>query len=321
LVKNPDYFRKPYPYVDGIEMVVIADRSAQVDAFVSGKLDLTSPSYGLTNLESFQRVEKQAPASIREWVAYPNGSPFYLNERYAPLKDVRVRKALALVTDTRAAVIGGFGDARFRDDTHAIFAANWGISQAEKNKILGWDKPMAERITQAKQLMKDAGYEKGFPLLMTVQNMPENVRYLTVIADSYRTNLGIDTQLKPLASAEVVQLVQKGEFQSYVGNLPSMVGDPDEAMINFITGNVANVARYSNPKVDEMFGRQSNEIDVAKRRALVQDIERILLDEVVVIPDGLSCMVVAWQPWLKGFVPSGSPYGTHLQMERVWLDK
>jgi len=100
-----------------------------------------------------------------------------------------------------------------------------------------------------------------------------------------------------------------------------MLGDTNEVQSFFYTGGAANSTKYSNPIIDALFDQQAKETDVAKRRAIVQEIERALLEDAVCVPDGVSAMVVAQYPYVKGFVPSGSPYGGHLQMEKVWLDK
>ena len=44
LVKNPDYWKKGRPYLDGIEYTIIPDRSTRMLAFVSGKFDMTFPT-------------------------------------------------------------------------------------------------------------------------------------------------------------------------------------------------------------------------------------------------------------------------------------
>jgi peptide/nickel transport system substrate-binding protein len=320
MVKNPDYFVPGLPYLDGIRIDIVADRTAQVNALVTKNLDQTNPSYGLTNMEMINQVKQQAPTVVQRWVIYPNGSPLFLNHSYEPLKDVRVRRAMAMVIDMDQAVLGGFGDVRFRDSSHAIFSADWGMSKADIDKAIGRDKPMADRIAAAKQLMKDAGYEKGFPLTMTVQNIPENVKVLQVLADQLKA-INIEGKLQPLDAATVVQQVAKGDFNAYSGNLPSMLGDPNDVMVVFRTGGSANTSKYSNPKIDALFDQQAKELDTAKRKAIVQQIEKMLLEDAVCIPDGVSSMVVASWPWVKGFVPSGSPYGGHLQMEKIWLDK
>ena len=47
VARNPDYWKKDRPYLDGIEYTVIPNRSTAILAFVTGKVDLTFP-YQLT---------------------------------------------------------------------------------------------------------------------------------------------------------------------------------------------------------------------------------------------------------------------------------
>ncbi|MGH9811009.1 MAG: ABC transporter substrate-binding protein, partial [Terriglobia bacterium] len=44
LVKNPDYWKKGLPYLDGIEYTIIKNRATAVLAFVAGKVDMTFPT-------------------------------------------------------------------------------------------------------------------------------------------------------------------------------------------------------------------------------------------------------------------------------------
>ena len=44
LVKNPDYWKKGLPYLDGIEYTIIPDRSTRMLSFISGKFDMTFPT-------------------------------------------------------------------------------------------------------------------------------------------------------------------------------------------------------------------------------------------------------------------------------------
>src|SRR5690349_12886146 len=43
VVKNPDYWKKGLPYLDGIEWTIIPNRSTQMLAFVAGQFDMTFP--------------------------------------------------------------------------------------------------------------------------------------------------------------------------------------------------------------------------------------------------------------------------------------
>ncbi len=44
LEKNPDYWKKGLPYLDGIEFTIIKNRATAVLAFVAGKVDMTFPT-------------------------------------------------------------------------------------------------------------------------------------------------------------------------------------------------------------------------------------------------------------------------------------
>ena len=44
LVRNPDYWKKGLPYLDGIEYTIIPNRATAVLAFVAGKVDMTFPT-------------------------------------------------------------------------------------------------------------------------------------------------------------------------------------------------------------------------------------------------------------------------------------
>jgi len=322
LERNPDYFKKGLPYLDGIKFILIKDKSAQIDAFVTQRVDMTSQSIGIASLEDLKRHEEQAPDAVRQWGNYENSQVLWFNLDYEPLKDVRVRQAMALVTNMEESVIAGFGSTDFRNSERAIMPSAYGLPKAEVYKLLGWDKPMEERKAEAKKLLDEAGYSDGFKLKMVCQTIPPLVAMTEAIADMYRRDLGLDVEIAalPYAEAAKARMVTR-DFQTLRDAISSIAGDPDETVRAFETGSPLNVDKYSNPEVDRLIKEQSTETDFAKRRAICQEIERILLRDVVVIPEGNASFPVSWWPYVKGFVIVESPYASHLQMERVWLDK
>ena len=59
LVKNPDYWKKGLPYLDGIEYTIIKNRATAVLAFVAGKVDMTFPTEMTAALE--KDIKSQDP--------------------------------------------------------------------------------------------------------------------------------------------------------------------------------------------------------------------------------------------------------------------
>jgi peptide/nickel transport system substrate-binding protein len=64
VTRNPDYWKKDRPYLDGIEYTIIKNASTRVLAFIAGKFDMTTP-YNLT-IPLMRDIQSQAPDAICE---------------------------------------------------------------------------------------------------------------------------------------------------------------------------------------------------------------------------------------------------------------
>ena len=62
LVKNPDYFKKGMPYLDGIEYTIIPNRSTAILGFVAGRFDITFPTE--VSIPLLKDVKAQAPQAV-----------------------------------------------------------------------------------------------------------------------------------------------------------------------------------------------------------------------------------------------------------------
>ena len=73
--------------------------------------------------------------------------------------------------------------------------------------------------------------------------------------------------------------------------------------------------------MEELLDRQSQEADIAKRKALVWEIERKLAEDVVnplVFHNvGNNC----WHPHVKGYVPQQNSVFNRWRLEDGWLDR
>ncbi len=101
----------------------------------------------------------------------------------------------------------------------------------------------------------------------------------------------------------------------------TMLGDPDEIRGYHITGGPENWTGYSNPKLDELFTKQSQATTLAERQKHTHEIERILAREAPAIPTFFIRYEVGQHPEIQNWLPPDTPYSKHLQMEQVWLQK
>src|SRR5229473_1169375 len=103
LARNPDYWKKGRPYLDAIEVRIIASRSTRILAFVSGEFDMTYDTD--VPIPLIKDVQSQAPKAIcqlRPTGVYVN---LLVNREAAPFNEAKLRRAMALALDRK-----GFDD-------------------------------------------------------------------------------------------------------------------------------------------------------------------------------------------------------------------
>ena len=102
LVRNPDYWKKGQPYLDGIDWRIVTSRSTRVLAFVAGEFDLTFT--GDVTVPLMADITKQKPDAVCQLV--PNNVPIniLINRDRPPFDNPQLRKALSLVLDRQGYV-------------------------------------------------------------------------------------------------------------------------------------------------------------------------------------------------------------------------
>jgi peptide/nickel transport system substrate-binding protein len=86
-------------------------------------------------------------------------------------------------------------------------------------------------------------------------------------------------------------------------------------------GSERNYTGYCNPEVDKLVDRQSREANFNKRKTLVWEIERKLVEDgarpVIFYPRGGTCR----KPEVKGLTIMVNSIYNGWRMEDVWLDR
>jgi peptide/nickel transport system substrate-binding protein len=157
LRKNPRYWRKDYPSVERVEFYYVEDPKERLKWVTDGGAHI------ITNMESRDVIEI-AKTNRYDVIKHPAFfvvfGIFNLEKAATPLKDVRVRKAINYSINREVL-------------ERLILRGNGRIvaSLTMPNEI-GHDaslNPYGYKLTLAKQMMKQAGYEKGFSLHIGLQ--------------------------------------------------------------------------------------------------------------------------------------------------------
>ena len=142
-------------------------------------------------------------------------------------------------------------------------------------------------MAQAKQLLAEAGYPngEGFPAFEVLYNTVEHHRKIALtIQQMWKNNLGIDATLTN--QEWKVYLNTRKERQYTVARAGSVgsFADPVDFLDSYTTESGMNDTGWSNKTFDELVNRAAQIEDQEQRFSWFQEAEKILTDEVPLIP-------------------------------------
>jgi len=197
----------------------------------------------------------------------------------------------------------------------------WALSDAELPKFPGFGKDMEKNRAEAKRLLAEAGYPNGLKVVLKNRNV--RVPYLdfgTFVIQEWR-KIGVEAEHRPLESASwFADGRDTGNFELIVNPSFNFMDDPDQFLERYTTGDSNNWGRFSDPRLDDLFTRQSRALDPAERKKLITEIERIVLGHVYYIP-GIwwARSVVHWTK-VKNYVAPPNHYSNQ-KLQDVWLSE
>src|SRR5499427_7853105 len=156
VVKNPDYWKKGFPYLDGIEWTIIPNRSTQLLAFVAGTFDMTFP-YEVT-VPMLKDIKAQMPHAECE-VTPQNVAPNVLITQKPPFDNLELRRAIAMTIDHQAFVdILGEGQGDIGTAMLPAPEGLWAMPNEMMQKLPGYDPDLKKNRDEARKLMQALGY-------------------------------------------------------------------------------------------------------------------------------------------------------------------
>lgn len=243
---------------------------------------------------------------------------FILNMRAKPWDDIRVRRAVSLGIDREAVarvIRGGW----FPGTSYLVPTTPWALPDSEAKTWPGFRQPKDQDVAEAKKLLAEAGYPQGFKINLLATNTI-SVQEASVGLQNELAKLGIQATIRPTENVVVTQRLMKGEYDCSVGSDSTPDTDPDVVLTGYVTGTPTNYGPWSNPKFDELYEAQSRALDVAKRKQLVVDAQKLIHEDA---PKVVLAWAKRWAVWwddVKEWKPENGPYFHH-KMEIVWLDK
>ncbi|HJQ56060.1 MAG TPA: ABC transporter substrate-binding protein [Vineibacter sp.] len=277
---------------------LLPNATARATALLAGEVDLVEdpPTADLPALARNERVHlAQAPTNriiyihLDQFAEPSPGLP--MPEGRNPLKDRRVRQALLLALD-RNGLVSRVKEGYAVPAAELLPAPMFGTTP---------DATVGRRdVARARQLLAEAGYPDGFVLTLAGPSgrYDHDVRVAEAVAAMW-TEAGIKTQLVLPTPAVFFRNRDEHKYSAYLSRWTAVTGE----MSHVLSGLVAtpsrerglgggNRGRYSNPALDAKLAEALRSVDDDKRRALLQEASRLVIDDAGILP--LYAEVAVW---------------------------
>jgi peptide/nickel transport system substrate-binding protein len=325
-VRNPNCFYPKLPYADAVELTINPDSNAALAAFLAGKFDF-GPERGMTLRRGDVAAAKKKlghwwlPLQTREFLV-PSGRIAAMKLDQDPLKDVRVRRAIAMADNWREIL-----------ERNPLAQGKGAPSPVIPAALKEWSVPIKELPPEgqklyepfdpagAKQLLAAAGYPGGIkiPVETTAGYGPEWMDAVQATLKNWKA-AGIEAELKVQDYEAFVSSSVYGKFDKMMLAVRDGATDPDSYLEALLPGDPLNASGVNDPKLTEMIKRQRRTYKDSARRDIVYDIQRYCSQQVYYVCGPSASVVAAWMPNVRDFGPNiGPDYGGRLMS--AWLDK
>lgn len=298
LVKNPFYYDPTLPRCDRILETFGGDTVLHLMRFELGDIDIQ-------NLEDAASPDFARISDSPKWQPYTEHAPMMdiryvaMNCEMKPFDNKLVRQAMNYAIDKST-----FKQLRGKriEVAHGVLPPG---TPGYNPHLKGYD----YNPQKAKALLRQAGYPDGFSV--TLWYSPTAAEWYDKAAQLIQANLaqvGVTVNLKAVTYAELKTAAGKRHniqfaLMGWLQDFP----DPSDFLDVLLNGKKItatssnNRAFYSNPKVNALLDAAGVETNQAKRLAMYQKAEKIIVDDAPWIFILHTERYVVHQPWIKGF--------------------
>lgn len=295
LVKNPSYWDRANVHTGTIDVLAVESTITGLNLYMTGEADWvpTVPNEIVPDLLR-RRPEGFQPSP------YLNTEYYLVNVQKPPLDDPRVRKALALAIDRQEIVerILRAGQSPARS-----------VVPPDIRRYIDYTPAECEprNLEKARQLLADAGYPggRGLPSIEILYNTNESHQAVAELLQSqWKRALGVDVRLQNQDWARYLNSRRVGEFMLARAGWIGDYVDPATFLTMFATDSPSNHTRWSNREFDRLLAEATRERDESRRMELFHRAERILMDELPVIPIYVAVSRAMVRPYVQGYYPN-----------------
>lgn len=297
VVKNEDYWGEQAG-VDTVTFKFVPEDLTRIAELQTGDSHIIYP----VNTSNIEEVDANEGTHVKQ---SDSASMTYLgfNVENEPFTDVRVRQAIAKAINKEEIIEGVMN----------------GVALPAKGPlaptVFGYDdntEPIEYNIKEAKELLKEAGYEDGFSATIMVYDT--NTSDIAQVIQAQLKEIGIDLEIETTDVGTYLEVTGDAGVDMHIGSWGTVTLDADYGLYPMFhsanAGDPGNRTFYSNDEVDELLEQGRQEGDEEERLRLYSEAQQIIVDEAPLVPLYHSVLLAGLRDEVNGFYqyPSSFPY-------------
>lgn len=286
LQKYDEYYDEArMPKIDEAEIYIMTDESAIINALMSGQLDMGLVYSDTADYISGDFTVLSSPQNMVQLLG--------LNNAAEPFNDIRVRQAFNYVIDKQQIIDGVF--AGYATELYSNFSPV--MSLYYNDELTDLYQPDVEK---AKELMKEAGYEDGFDLTITVpSNYQKHIDTAEVIIEQLK-QINVNATLNLVEWATWLEDVYTNfNYQATIIGLTGKL-DPNDILVRYTTGYKRNFIEYSNEEYDKLI-EEAQTASEDERVELYKECQKLLAEDAASVFISDPNEIVITRSDLKGY--------------------
>jgi peptide/nickel transport system substrate-binding protein len=320
-VRNPDYYLKGLPHLDGFTAIFADKQSVRLDAI---RADRAAVEFrGLPPSARNQLVKElgdKITVQTGDWNCVNLITP---NHKKKPFDDVRVRRALMLAIDqwrgaptlSKIANVHTIGGIVFPGSPLAA-------TKDELQQIPGYWPDIEKSRAEARRLLKEAGADRLMFELLN-RNVDQPYKYIATWVIDEWSKIGLHATQHVLPTGPFFDALRNNAFDVTVDfNCQSLV-NPLMDVGKFLPHSVytENYGNYDDQRDIDLYQAVLHETDPNKQRDRMRDYETHVLDtqaHMIMMPWWER--IVPMRSYVKGWKISPSHY-VNQDLATIWLDQ
>lgn len=278
LKKNPNFWDAKQVPLPEIEIIFITDSITQLYMFEKGEIDWFGKPFSSVPLDALPTLKKEQKINV---IPAANVSCFFLNTESPPLNNQKIRKALALAIN-REEIAEHFLLTN-EQPACAIIPPLFGLKQT--NYFKDHDLELAQQLFA--EGLKELNISKEqFPKL-TIRSPSLAVwdKLAQILQSQWAKNLGVWVKIESQEWKVHFANLQQGAYQ--IGGMGWYFTQRDPLyllQIFYSKNDKLNIVKWENSEYKSLVDVARKESDWDKRNELLSQAEKMVLDEMLVIP-------------------------------------